>query len=104
MTGLHGWWIGVLDLMYLHINMICLLDPILKLIPRHSVLRHHMPLVHQYGDDCRLIIMNHICSRWLLRHVLMNVRAFTFPTDLLLCIILLLGEVWPTITVLLLAI
>ena len=42
--------------------------------------------------------------RRLLRYVLVNVRISTFATDLLLRIMLLLGEVWPTITVLLLAI
>ncbi|CAL9126558.1 unnamed protein product [Musa textilis] len=89
MTGLHGWWIGVLNPINLHINMICLLDLILKLILRHSLLIHRILLVHQCSDDRRLIVINHICPRWLLRHILVNVRASTIATDLLLYIILL---------------
>lgn len=93
--------------MYMHINLICLLDLILKLIPRYSILIHHMSLVHQC-DDCRnLIVMNYTYSRRLLReiqlwHVLVRrlevVETSTFAT------VQLLGEEWPIIIVLLLAV
>ncbi|CAL9091262.1 unnamed protein product [Musa textilis] len=47
----HRWWIGVLDPIHLHIDMICLLDPIMKLISRYSLLIHRISSVHQYGVD-----------------------------------------------------
>ncbi|CAL9134139.1 unnamed protein product [Musa textilis] len=118
MTRLHKRWIEALDHMYLYINMICLSDSILKLIQRYNVLIHYIPLVHQYGDNRSLIIVNHMCPRQLLRQgqiwdvlvlSIVNIKTSTFITDLLLhiirlIIILLLRKVRSTITILLLAI
>lgn len=115
MTGLHKWWIEVFNPMYLYINRICLSDPIQKLLLWHGIPIHRILLVCQCSGDCRLIIVNHMCLRRLLRQIwlwyvlsqrLDNDKTSPFAIDRLLFIIrpINLGKEWSTITVLLLVI
>ncbi|CAL9170503.1 unnamed protein product [Musa hybrid cultivar] len=56
--GLHGWWIGVLDPMHLSINMICLSNPILKLVSRQYIDTPYIKDGFADGKDLVVTVMS----------------------------------------------